>query len=404
MKRLRPSLVFSLLVLSLCAFAVEANAIAASIEPPSDIKTTSPLPSRPSACNPSPIQLSWFYKPPKNTSLDNVADHFDYYILTKNDEQELSRLHRLGEGPVLQYLHWDSINDPCFQAKKPKGTPCSCGKRPLNNQAAWNPEDICWIRDNHPEWFLRDSEGNLLYYNHDLMMDPGSEGWLDYFLARMEKSQRDGWDGVFFDNLGTRFTVHWANPDVKLKKYPTLDSYRAAAMGFLKEVNQRYFDPEDKPLFANISVRWGDNPTYFSYLSYFDGVMDEYWAVSRTGYYSVKSWEDRLLRAEGTLKQGKSMILVAQGTEQDYSRQRFTLASYLLIASDKAYFRYTRNDAYSQSWTYENYGLPLGKPLGDYTRNGNTWSRRFTNGEVKVNPETRTSSIKVYRSNLGCNW
>jgi hypothetical protein len=233
-------------------------------------------------------------------------------------------------------------------------------------------------------------------------MDPGSEGWRDYFMARMEKSQRDGWDGVFFDNLGTRFTAHWAKPDVKLKKYPTLDSYRAAAIGFLKEVNERYFDPEDKPLFANISVRWGDNPTYFSYLRYLDGVMDEYWAVPKTGYYSVKSWEDRLLRAHGTLKQGKSMILVAQGTEQDYTRQRFTLASYLLIVSDKAYFRYTSNTAYSQLWTYENYPLPLGKPLGDYNRNGNTWSRRFANGEVKVSPQNRTASIKVYRSNVGC--
>jgi hypothetical protein len=352
-----------------------------------------------------PINVSWFYKPPENVKIGQVTKSSDLYILTRNDEKYVAKIHKKGEGPVMQYLLYDAVHDPCQQARNPVGTPCSCYRDPLNNNVGWNPEDICWIRDNHPEWFLRDADGNLIYAERwgVVMMDPGQLGWRDFWISRVREGEKDGWDGVFIDNLNTRFTAHASNDDIVLENY-TLETYRDAVTGFLQYVYQSYFQPNNKKFMANLSVHWGDTSVFDRYSQYLDGAMDEFWAYPRSGWYSVKSWEDRLKRMGAAVQRGETAILVSQGKKKDQARVQFGLASYLLIAEDNASFRYTRDNRYEMLWNYDNYSLKLGEPLGTYQRSGNTWTRNFANGKVTVNPENQTSSIVLYdEDGIVCN-
>jgi hypothetical protein len=371
-----------------------------ALETPSDfqvtITTTNSQQSSNGRCFTDPVRTTWFYKPPANLPMNMVADHFNIFVLTRDDEAFLP--YTLGKGDVMQYIKFDAVSDACFQALKPQGTPCDCGVKPRANQVGWKPSDICQIRDNHPDWFLRDVNGNLLYWNEFVMIDPGNEGWRQFWLSRIEdyQAQYPLWNGVFMDNMSTRFGLH-GDDFIELQKYPTEESYQDAVVGFVETMQANYFKPMNKLMYANLSVRWGHFEPFVRYMNALDGSMDEFWAYPREGTYSVLSWEARLLRAQKALEMGKSMMLVSQGEQTDLNRQLFGLASYLLVAGDNIYFRYTSDAEYENAWLYENYRSRLGAPLGYYTRAGNTWTRQFTNGAVVVNPETLTASITLLR-------
>jgi hypothetical protein len=342
-----------------------------------------------------PAQLSWFYKPPTNYSMDKLGRKFDIFVLTKNDEDEMRQLHSQGAYPVLQYIHFDSISDPCRDALKPKGTPCTCDEKPLNNQPAWFVGDLCNIRDNHPDWFLKDANGDFLYWGDELIMDPGNAGWRNFFMERVATTLPHGWDGIFIDNLATRFGKHSGNL-TPLQKYPTDKSYQDAVVGFLRTINDELLTPNNKLFYSNFSVWWGDNDVYLRYMEHMDGAQDEFWAWKRTEPYTVRSWEERVIRHHEALRRGKSVMMVSQGYQTDYNRQYFTYASYLLLASDKTFFRYSKDTHYGEVWMYDNYKIKLGEPLADYKKkDGDVFVRKFENGKVKVWPGERKAKIKI---------
>ena len=89
------------------------------------------------------------------------------------------------------------------------------------------------------------------------------------------------------------------------------------------------------------------------------------------------------------------MILVAQGGENDVSRQEFAFASYLLVADGHTVFRYAHHSMYREIWWYENYQFNLGAPLGPAIKDGSTWKRTFENGIVTVYPTNQTANIQI---------
>ncbi|HEX2622144.1 MAG TPA: putative glycoside hydrolase, partial [Phototrophicaceae bacterium] len=347
-----------------------------------------------------PIQLAFFYNPPDGTGAGTMANNFDTYVYTRNFESAVDDLVNRGEYPVLQYLKFDDIHDPCFQAKKAQGTACSCSQSPNNNNVGWNKTDVCTIRDEHPDWFLRDKDGKLIYYEDHVMMDPGNQGWRDFWLARVKISQPEAkWSGVFIDNLATDFGAHHADTDIVLQKY-TDDQYRAAVTGFHKFVYENYFQPNNKRYLGNIAVYWKEDQVWYDYAQYMDGGQDEFWALTRDGYYSYKSWKAQFQRWEETINTDNRAILVTQGSKGNNTRQLFGLASYLLLAGPKVYYRYASDEYYGQPWMYDNYKSPLGNPTGPYFINKNSnnqsvYIRKFENGKVKVTPAAHKAKIKV---------
>jgi len=332
-----------------------------------------------------PINLAFFYKPPTNSDAATVVSNFNTVILTGGDESFRNQLTSRGfSSTVTQYYGAIGIQDPG-----------NCTSSPRHNQVAYNAGDFCSISQNHPDWFLLDTAGQRIPASpgsDTYRMDPGNSGWRNFFVTRiLEYQGNNGWSGLFLDNLEASLS------DIQkygstAARYPDDATYQSAILGFLQYLRANY----SHPVLANIIAR-RDEASWFKYMPYLDGAMQERWAVdwSTTVYVSETKWKSDMGLAEKTQNQGKYILLVAPGNETDADRQQFAFASYLLISNGKSAFRYSNSRNYAQVWLYSNYQLDLGMPLGPRYQNGSLWRRDFTKGYVIVDPVNHTSTIST---------
>ena len=335
------------------------------------------------------VRLAWFTNIPREDDMLRVVEWFDLYIFHQGNDSDRDLMVALGaRGPILQYILFESI-----QALD------SCTAKPKVNQVAYLPGDYCMISEQHPNWFLLDTEGQRILVEDgdtDLyLMDPGNPGWRSFFLDRVKKIQAEpNWDGVFLDNVPVTLAFREQSGHLPAA-YPDDTSYQAAVQGFLKYLYENYFQPNEKLVFANLVSR-KDDAVWVSQLNYLDGAMHEGWAIDwPDGYRPVDTWEKQMALAEQTQKIGKPIVMVSQGNQEDRALQNFAFASYLLINHGNAFFRYANSDNYADVWLYENYTYDLGEPLGPRYQDGRAWRRDFTKGNVLVNPETHQVEINM---------
>lgn len=353
------------------------------------------------------LELTWFYKPPGDgTSTKTLATQVQHFILTRNDEDLRDQLRALKVStPILQYIRFDAIEDPC-------NGKCPCQETPWNNQVAWEPGDFCEIQSKHPDWFLRTKAGNLIDVKtgnqRHVWMDPGNPGWRDFWLARVKTAQEKwGWDGVFLDNVQASLG-QFSKDKISVRNYPDDPTFQTAVKGFLDHIRNAYFSPQKRPLEGNvIFLPWGqEKDVWQAYINAMDGAMLEDFAVGwQSGSFkSSQQWLSQIESIEESQKRGKHVTLVAQGAREDLERQSFALASYLLVNAGLARFRYTDSRGkYNQFWDYDSYSKAraLGKPLKDrqpLTQGG--WRRDFEQGFVTVNPEAHQGQI-ILKSDSG---
>jgi len=273
--------------------------------------------------------------------------------------------------------------------------PGSCTEDPQGNQVAYQVGDFCEISEQHLDWFLLDQNGNRIVDGNSFYMDPGNAGYQAFWLQRARAlHEQFHWDGIFIDNLEASLDKLDKDGGALPAKYPDDASYQSAIEGFLIYLHKNYFEPSGQPVLANI-VSVGDWNVWLRYLQYLDGAMIEAFAVDWSdGYSSPSDWKSEMDAIDQALLQGKTLILVSQMEEPDSNRQRFALASYLLIANENVSFRYANSDSYKEVLLYENYFINLGKPLGPRYQKGFSWQRDFANGYVIVNPRTQSAEIK----------
>jgi hypothetical protein len=355
--------------------------------------TTTPIPvntevSKP--LQPISVRLAWFYKPPRDGNMAPIASIFNIFILTKGDETQRDQLIQLGVAqPILQYMRFDVIQDPG-----------SCSAQPWRNQVAYLPGDFCRISTDHPDWFLLNKNGsriNQSYENQNFYtMNLSNPGWREFWLQRTRQSQIDNaWQGVFLDNVGASLDkldqISGGNG-----AYKTDADYQDAVNSFLEYIYKSYFQPQNRPLFANI-IDLKDHAVWSRYLHSLDGAMLENFAVGwKSDKFRPQKWEADMNLAELTQAQGKQVILISQGDRNDIKRQKFAIASYLLISNGLASFRYASADSYEDAWIYDNYSIKLGLPLGSRFQVGDTlWRRDFQNGSIVVDLASRSAEIIV---------
>ena len=334
------------------------------------------------------VNLAFFYKPPTNSDAVTVASNFNTIILTAGDESFRGQLAANGlTSTVNQYFGAIGIQNPG-----------SCTSSPRRNQVAYKVGDFCAISETHPDWFLLDTTGQRILASpgsDTYRMDPGNPGWRNFFVMRvLEWQENNGWSGLFLDNLEASLS-DLQTYGKTLAKYPDDASYQAAILGFIQYLKVNYSQPYNRPVFANIIAR-RDEATWFKYMQYLDGAMQECWSVdwSLSVYVSETKWKNDMALAEKTQSQGKYIILVARGNETDINRQNFAFASYLLISNGKAAFRYS-SGIYREVWLYTNYQVDLGTPLGPRYQSGSLWRRDFTKGSVVVDPVNHIATIST---------
>ncbi len=337
------------------------------------------------------VNIAHFFKPP-NLDAATAARTFGTIILTNGDHDYRNQLSANGYSSTIpQYFRSEAIYDPG-----------SCTASTLNNTVAYNTGDFCWISQNHPDWFLLDAYGQRISVTPGgsyMRMDPGNPGWRQYFLSRVLESQNQyGWSALFLDNVEGSLSKFYGPKPVK---YPDNLSYQNAVQGFLQYLNVNYSQVYGRPVFGNIVARDSD-AVWFNYLQYLSGAMQERFAVDwyETSYLSVNRWLNDLSMMERSQASGKYVILVAPGNQEDLNREKFSFATYLLVSNGKAAFRYSTDDAYRDTWLYDNYNIDLGTPVGPRYAIGSLWRRDFTKGCVVVDAVNHSATIASTTGNI----
>ena len=355
------------------------------------------------------VRQGMFYDAPADgTSPRTVAQRASVVVFTRGKIRYLNELRQQGfRGLALQYVLSNEVIGPGPYANS--SAACDRAFTPTNNNVANQLGDFCTYIHPNESWFLHNGKGERLYSRTGrgvaYHMNPASAGWRAFARARILRDlvgdatqARIGFDGIYLDNLavGTYKLRHQlSNSDGVVREYPTNESYRAAAIGYLDSVVAPL--RAGGPIWANLIDDFENTAAeYQAYVDRLDGYLNEGWAVGyvgRTGP-SPARWHEMLTIAERAQRQGKGVFAVVQGHRTDHARQRFGLASYLLITDlQRAVFRYANAEAYHEWWQYDNYQVALGAPQGARYQVGSTWRRDFACGYVEVDPAARTANI-----------
>ncbi len=374
--------------------------------PATAIPTATPQPTIPIEDLTPSTQLAYFHTISSDgDSAELLAEKADLIILTYGDERYRDALRQAGyTGSVLQYLNASQVTGPGPYLDG--SVECDSLYTPHRNGIARGVGDFC--RDLHPneDWFLHNGAGDRLYsvtsgdgvWYH---MNPGNSEWRAYasqaIAAEIVGPQAAGYDGAFLDNVElslTRLIEQVVNADGRVREFLADDDYRAAWRGYLEQI--RVGAGAGSQIWASLVSDPNQGAYWSDYLVYLDGVMSPAFA---TGYdpLSVAAWENNIEQAEAAIRDGKYVIAVGQGAQDDEAWQQFALASFLLVDDgEHGYFRYMSGEsrqAVLTLWTYPNYEIALGAALGSREQTGATWRRAFQCGYVEVDPAARRGAI-----------
>jgi len=353
--------------------------------------------------------LAWFHKPPQDGSTAaDIASSDSYIHLTgPSDIPFRNKLRAAGyQGPILDYVAMEAVEGPGPYSDS--SAPCDAGYQAYDNQLAFNRGDFCTYIHPHESWFLHNSQGERLVddYFHSgritYLMNPGDPGWRAFAWSRL-KYIKDTWayDGIWLDNVDldlSRALSGVTNSDGGVKEYGTQEQWQQAVEGWLAGLRAAVGD--NYPVWANLVGGGLGATSWDPYAPYLDGAMDESFAVNWIDKWRTpEQWQGQEQRAQRWLNMGKGLVMVGQGPRDDTNRLDFTLASYMLVANDTAYFRYTRFDTYyEQLWLYPEYDTAraLGTPLGTCQATApGVWRRNFTHGYVEVDPNRHTGKLVI---------
>lgn len=372
-----------------------------SASPTTAAPVSSPVPSRDRTA-----QLAYFHiAPTDGESPATLAERAGFITLTHGDETYRDELRATGYvGLVLQFIVASEVNGP--GPYRNSNDSCDASFKPLRNGVAREVGEFCAEVHPNEDWFLHNGAGERLYdqvgstgvWYH---MNPASEGWRTYAIQKMMRDLSGpdalGYDGIFLDNLElsrVKATQQLTNADGTIRELPSEDAFQKAWLGYLAAVASAV-RPSGQ-LWANMVSDPNTGEGWNPYLEYLDGAMFPAFATGYDGL-SVPKWTNNLVQAEAVLAAGKGVVAVGVGSRDDFDKQMFALASYLLVSDlRQTFFRYVSNENpidFSSFWLYPNYDVTLGDPLGPRHKDGTTWRRDFECGFVTVTPLTRSSEI-----------
>jgi hypothetical protein len=351
-------------------------------------------------------KLAFFpYTPIDGDAPDVLADRVEFITLTYGDEAYRDAVRRAGfDGPILQYLSVSQVNGP--GPYRDNNTVCDEGFEPLRNGIVRDVGSYCRDLHQNEDWFLHNGAGERLYsvvgvtgvWYH---MNPSNPEWRTFASQRIARDiigpDALGYDGLLLDNVELslkKLTDQVENRDGTVLEFANDADYQTAWATYLGQIRASA-GPETQ-LWANMVSDLNIGSTWALYLTYLDGAMSPAFATGYDGL-TVAEWENNVGQAEAALANGKSVVAVGVGQQDDEALQTFALASYLLISDgESAYFRYMSNETnegYTALWSYPNYEVRLGQPLGPRVEFGSTWRREFQCGYVEVIPANRTGSV-----------
>ena len=247
-----------------------------------------------------------------------------------------------------------------------------------------------------PSWFLRDPQGNKIYFwPGSAMLNPMS-GWaheLPNFIAS-EVAPSGLWDGVFLDNVFdnvTNFTKK--NPidldqDGRAEDAGTLNrTWKSAMSSILREIHAK------SPNLLLI----GNGGMFYS--SDLNGAFFE--------AFPSWNWGANFSEVKRAVQSNRVPMFTAinvhtnnQNRPTDYAKMREGLASAI---TSGAYYSFDRGEWHHDTlWWYDEYSVPIGDPRGPAhavgpvdARGTGVWMREMTHGAALVNPTNVRAHIPL---------
>jgi hypothetical protein len=335
-----------------------------------------------------------------------LAEHVDWLMMRYGAERLRDEVREHGyAGDLPQYLLTFQIYGP--GPYEDRDERCKNDYTPLQNNVMWT-RDFCELVHPHEDWFLHNRDGERLYtkqriwdgsHVYQYFMNPGSEGFRRFWIDQVRRQGEAGWESIFLDNVSVTYAYigrRADNEDGSVAEYASVEAWQTAMVGMLRAIRAAF--PE-RPIWGNIVEAPHTADAWDRYRPELDGMQEEQFA---TGWLTQpplapQAWEAMLARADRTLADGKSVVLYGQGEQDDYGRMRFSLASYLLVATPdrRATFRYARTSDYEVLWWYPEYDQNYGAPLGPRYRDGEWWVREYACAWVKADPARRVGAIDM---------
>jgi len=249
---------------------------------------------------------------------------------------------------------------------------------------------------NHPDWFLRDPDGNRLVFvgnETSHVMDVGNVAYqnagLDQVIA---KAKAGGFNGVFLDDANASLRWVIAGGSVECPTYPTDAAWQAAVRSFLANVTPQLHQA-GLSVIANIGGSTVTPGLWQSWNRRLDGAMEESFGNGGAGRDSIEDgqWLPKLRHALWSEAHGKlSLDHTVTSTRRG---ARYGFATMLLAANGENLFSASEGAYTTEVWWPEyRTARSLGSPTGRYrVLRGGIYRRTFAHGLVLVNPHVTTS-------------
>ena len=253
-------------------------------------------------------------------------------------------------------------------------------------------EDTQWIIENHPDWILKDKDGNFIRSGGGLSNpgeywpDPGNLEWQNYFAEKVSKLlQETGgqWDGVLFDQfIGTADGhARYAEANQQVN-YPTDEAYQAAYLEFFKAVTAKIPVPMIVNMEGASIIR---NPRFVAEVANAAGGVENEIFPEEMPSEELRPYLETVQNLPPTVH--VRINSKPAGFAGDIDDTLFAYYCYLLLADREReiYWTYKEGTSDIPHYWYGEFDLDLGASQGNIQFGDHIWSRKFKNAILIVN-------------------
>lgn len=320
--------------------------------------------------------------PPTEGQIARLAPNYDNILFGAKNSALIPRFKKYN--PELSFfIYVDSGLNPDFHQSDAGGV---------------DEEDTEWIIENHPDWILKDAEGNFIRSKGGLSNpgeywpDPGNREWQDYFAEKINKLLTDTggqWDGILFDQfIGTADGhVRYAHAAQQVN-YPTDKAYQAAYLEFFKVVAAKIRVPIIVNMEGGAIVR---RPAFVAEVAMAAGGAESEIFPEEMPVEDLRPYLETVQSLPPTVH--IRINSKPAGFAGDIDDTLFAYYCYLLIADRQREVYWTHKEGTSDipHYWYREFDLDLGRPKGDIQFGEHIWSREFENAIVIVNPDEQAA-------------
>ena len=376
------------------------------------------------------LRQSIVYQPPKvnGTALGpaGVVKNFEMLIYARSHMLNYLKRYKQAGWKGLSLLYFDVAknNGPkglsSLAAQKTRCTSTQKTFAVYSNTITMDTGEMCRIHDAiilkgkvdglpvTEDWFLHRSDGSRYEVAGggvsgaaQYRMNFANPDYQKYYLNKLRREFEatdpnhlpTGAMGLFLDNVSESWSdIEDYNNGAPPREFADKVAYQAGMESFLAAIRTEF--PAIQ-IWGNMTSFSTNEENFVSFKPYMDGAMIEGAFLDWDGDpRSVSKVEDGNAMAD---EWGKPLLYVVQGNSAN-TFHKYNFGLYLLMVDEDAYFFFSDQSSYANYYRITEYQLALGRPLGDRVKIGEgIWRRRFENGIVRVNLNTRTTTITMLK-------